>query len=112
MNQVSLMGNVATDLELKASTKNSTPYTQFKLAVDDYYGQERKTNFIRIVAFGQKAETLTKYITKGRKLVVNGRMSIETYQDKDGIKRERTSVILEDFEFADYRDKIPYVQEA
>lgn len=105
MNQVSLMGNVTDNLELKTSEKTQKLYTQFTLAINDYHGRERKTNFIRIVAFGSKAEILAKYLTKGRKLMVKGKLTSELYQNQEGKKQEYVKVILEDFEFVDSRGR-------
>lgn len=105
MNQVSLMGNVATDLELKKSQKTDKVYTQFRLAVSNYNRQEKTTHFIDIAAFGQQAQTLTKYLTKGSKLLVMGRLSSDSYEGQDGRIQYSTKVILEDFEFVGRKNK-------
>lgn len=108
MNRVSLVGNVVRDLELKKSNDGNSQYVQFTLAVNDYsYSKgDNKATFINIVAFGKKAEILSQYTAKGRKLAIEGKIDTGTYIDKDGAKKYTANIILQDFEFVDSKEKV------
>lgn len=105
MNQVTLIGNLTNDLELKEARETGKVYTQFTLAVNNYNGKEKYTDFVEIVAFGQKAQTLTTYMHKGRKIFIIGKLKNNTFTNQEGVKRHTTKVILEDFEFVDNKKK-------
>jgi len=111
MNLVILMGRTTKDIELR-HTQNSLAVARFTLAVDRPYqkqGEEKQTDFIPCVAFGKLAESLAKYISKGRRITVEGRIQIDTYDKDDGSKGYSTSIIVNRFEFAD--SKVGQVQE-
>ncbi|MGL5675670.1 MAG: single-stranded DNA-binding protein [Cellulosilyticaceae bacterium] len=99
MNQVTLMGNLTDDLELRQSKDGSKHYTQFTLAVHNYKGREKHTDFLDVVAFGQKAEVLAEHVQKGEKLFVIGRLEKNVFTTDEGARRSQTKVILSDFEF-------------
>ncbi|MBU5317717.1 single-stranded DNA-binding protein [Clostridium bornimense] len=101
MNRVSLIGNVTRELELCKSKEGEVPYTRFTLAVNEYVTstKERKTTFVDIVAFGRKAEILSRNVQKGQKLAVEGKISTGSYFNNDGIKVYTTSIIMENFTF-------------
>ena len=101
MNQVQLMGNVTTDIELKEAATGKK-YVQFTLAVNSRSERE-VTNFIDMVAFDRLAEILSQYAKKGNKIAVEGRLSQSQYIDKEGNKRNTLKVILSDFEFLDHK---------
>lgn len=105
MNKVSLIGNVTRDLELKRYNEGEGTYVRFTLAINNYNGKTKETsaNFINVVAFGNKAEILCKYVTKGRKLAVEGRLNTGSYVNEAGEKRYTTEVMLNDFYFVDYK---------
>ncbi len=105
MNKVSLIGNVTRDLELKNYNDGKGTYVRFALAINSYSGKLKGTSveFINIVAFGNKSEVLSKYVTKGRKVAVEGRLSTSSYINAEGEKRYATEVILSDFYFVDYK---------
>ena len=103
MNIVILMGRTVKDIELRYTAK-SMPVARFTLAVDRPYtkqGEEKKTDFISCVAFGRLAENLEKYIRKGRRIVIEGRIQVNSYDRDDRSKGYSTSVIVERFHFAD-----------
>lgn len=101
MNKVNLLGRVVKDLELKTSEDGEHVYTNFTIVTDEYAGKEkgRVSNFINVVAFGKKAETLCKYVTHGRELAITGKLENSSYINKEGIKKYSTKVLLEDFNF-------------
>lgn len=105
MNKVSLIGNVTRDLELKAYKEGKGSYVRFTLAVSNYNSKTKEpgVDFINVVAFGSRAETLAQYVTKGRKLAVDGKLNTGTYINEAGEKRYTTEVILTEFYFVDYK---------
>lgn len=103
MNKVTLIGNVVQDLDLKTYNNDERIgyYVRFTLAINNYNSKkdDRTTDFIDVVAFDKKAQTLAQYIHKGRQLAVEGKLSVSSYDDKDGNRRKRMEVILSDFTF-------------
>ena len=103
LNKIILMGRLTRDPELR-KTGNGTAVTSFTLAVDrDYKPQdgERETDFIDVVAWRGTAEFVSKYFTKGRMAVVEGRLQVRDWKDKDGAKRRSTEVIADSVYFGD-----------
>lgn len=103
LNKVVLMGRLTKDPELRR-TGNGTAVTSFSLAVDrDFKSQsgEKETDWIDCVAWRGTAETVCKYFTKGRMMVVVGRLQIRDWTDKDGGKRRSAEVIAESVYFGD-----------
>ena len=89
LNRIVLMGRLTRDPELR-KTQSGTAVASFSLAVDrDYKPQdgERETDFIDIVAWRSTAEFVSKYFTKGRMAVVEGRLQVRDWKDRDGNNR-------------------------
>jgi len=105
LNKIILMGRLTRDPELR-HTGNGTAVTGFTLAVDrDYRGQsgETETDFIDIVAWRATAEFVSKYFAKGRMAVVEGRLQIRDWTDKEGGKRRSAEVVADNVYFGDSR---------
>lgn len=103
LNKIVLMGRMTRDPELH-NTGSGTPVVSFTLAVDrDIKNQdgERETDFIDIVAWRSTATFVSKFFTKGRMAVVEGRLQIRDYTDKDGNKRKATEVVANNVYFGD-----------
>ena len=103
LNRIVLMGRLTRDPELR-STGNGTAVTSFSIAVDrDFKGQggEKETDFIDVVAWRSTAEFVSKYFTKGRMVVVEGRLQIRDWQDRDGNKRRSAEVVADNVYFGD-----------
>ena len=103
LNKIILMGRLTRDPELRR-TQSGTAVTGFSLAVDrDFKSQngEKETDFIDIVAWRNTAEFVSKYFSKGRMAVVEGRLQIRDWTDKDGIKRRTAEVIADNVYFGD-----------
>ena len=103
LNKIVLMGRLTRDPELRR-TQSGTAVASFTLAVDrDYKPQdgERETDFIDIVAWRGTAEFVSKYFTKGRMAVVEGRLQVRDWTDKDGNKRRSTEVVADNVYFGD-----------
>ena len=103
LNRIILMGRLARDPELRR-TQNGTAVTSFTLAVErDFKSQsgEKETDFIDIVAWRNTAEFISKYFSKGRMAVVDGRLQIRDWVDKDGGKRRSAEVVADNVYFGD-----------
>jgi single-strand DNA-binding protein len=109
LNKVFIMGRLARDPELRR-TQNGTAVASFTLAVDrDYKGAsgERETDWIDCVAWRQSGEFVSRYFTKGRMAVVEGRLQIRDWTDNNGNKRRSTEVMVENIYFADSKNAKP-----
>ena len=104
LNHVVLMGRLVADPELRTTPAGVTVAT-FRIAVDrDFKNKqtgERETDFVNIVVWRQTAEFVSRYFTKGRMAVVEGRLQIRQYTDKEGNKRTAAEVVAENVYFGD-----------
>lgn len=103
LNKIIIMGRLTRDPELRR-TGSGTAVTSFSLAVDrDFKSQngEKETDFIDVVAWRSTAEFVSKYFTKGRMAVVEGRLQIRDWTDKDGNKRTTAEVVADQVYFGD-----------
>ena len=104
LNRIILMGRLTRDPELR-HTQTGTPVASFSLAVDrdfkDKQTGEKATDFIDIVAWRQTAEFVSRFFTKGRMAVVEGRLQIRDWTDRDGGKRRSAEVIADNVYFGD-----------
>ena len=100
MNRVILIGNLARDPELR-TTQSGISTCSFTIAVNRPRSKDgtQATDFIPIVTWRNTAESCAKYLFKGKKVAVDGRMQVRTYEAKDGTKRYVTEVIAETVEF-------------
>ena len=104
MNKVILMGRLTRDPEVRYSQGDTpTAIARYTMAVDRRTRKdgEASADFISCVAFGKSAEFAEKYLRKGTKLVVTGRIQTGSYTNKDGAKVYTTDVVVEDQEFAE-----------
>ena len=97
MNKVILMGRLTRDAEMFVQ---KTMVARFCLAVDRSYGED-ETDFFNCVSFGKQAEFVEKYLKKGTKILLSGRLQNNTYEDKQGNKVTATQIITEEIEFAE-----------
>ena len=104
LNRVTLMGRLVADPELR-HTQGGIAFASFRLAVDrdfkDKETGERKADFINIVAWRQTAEFVSRFFSKGRMAVVEGKLQFREYTDKDGNRRYATEVVADNLYFAD-----------
>ncbi len=99
MNKVILMGRLTKAPEVKY-TGEQKAIARYTLAVGRKYNRD-ETDFINCTAFGKQAEFCEKYLHKGTKLVVVGRIQTGSYVKKDGSKAYTTDIIVEEMEFAE-----------
>ena len=104
LNRIIIMGRLTRDPELR-HTQSGTPVVSFSLAVDrDFKSREngeRQTDFIDVVAWRQTGEFVSKYFAKGRMAVVEGRLQIRDWTDKEGNKRRSAEVVADNVYFGD-----------
>ena len=104
MNKVNLMGRLTRDPEIR--TSGETTVGSFTLAVDRRIKKEGQpsADFIRCTAFGKSAEFAEKYLKKGTKIALTGRIQTGSYQDKNGNTVYTTDVVIEEMEFAESKN--------
>ena len=103
LNVIALMGRLVADPELR-HTPNGIATCTFRIAVDRSFvrqGEERKADFIDIVAWRQSAEFVCKYFRKGNMIAVNGSLQTRNYEDKNGNKRTAYEVVADNIHFAE-----------
>nr|DAK57302.1 MAG TPA: Single strand binding protein [Caudoviricetes sp.] len=102
MNNVILIGRTTREIELRYTT-SQTAVARFSLAVErPVKDGEKKADFPNIIVFGKQAENCEKYLAKGRKVAVQGRLQTGSYEDKDGKRVYTTDVIAERVEFLEW----------
>lgn len=104
MNKVILIGRLAADPEVRYSQgENATAIARYRLAVDRRYKREgeQTADFISCVAFGKNGEFVEKYLHKGTKIAISGRIQTVSYTNKDGQKIYTTDVVVEEHEFCE-----------
>jgi single-strand DNA-binding protein len=104
-NKVILMGNLTRDPEIRY-TQSGKSVTKFSLAVNNPYNKD-EVLFIDCVAWGKLAETCNTYLQKGQPTLVEGRLSIRSYEDKNGNKQRSTEVTLDSMQMlGSKKDKV------
>lgn len=101
--QITILGNTGREVELRY-TPQGTPVASFSIASNTVrntaQGQQKKTDWFNVSAFGRQAETLAKYLTKGSQILVRGKLTFNPWLSRDGEARVSADVVLQDFEFA------------
>jgi single-strand DNA-binding protein len=103
LNKVMLIGNLTRDPELKYTPGNQA-VCELGLAVNRKYrtkdNEEREeVTFVDCEAWGKQAEVIKQYMTKGRPIFIEGRLKLDTWEDKEGGKRSKMRVVVENFQF-------------
>jgi single-strand DNA-binding protein len=112
LNKVLLLGNLTRDPELRATPKGAS-VAQFGLAVNRVYKTEdgetrEETTFVDLEAWGRQAEAIARYLSKGSSCLVEGRLKLDTWEDKaSGEKRSRLRVVAEVVQFLDRKTAEP-----
>lgn len=114
VNKAILIGHLGRDPELRY-TQSGRPVASFTLATNERWtGQDgqrnESTTWHNIVAWGKQAETIKEYLTKGRQIYIEGRISNRTYEDKEGNKRYVSEVIVQNFQFLGGRGEAPVTE--
>lgn len=107
LNKIIIMGRLTRDPEMR-HTQTGTAVASLTLACDrDFKPQngEKETDFIDVVVWGKTAEFAANYFTKGRMAIVEGRLQVRNWQDKDGNKRKTTEVVADRMYFGDSKQE-------
>lgn len=108
LNHIALMGRMVREPELR-STQSGIPVCSFTLACDrDFKAKdsaEKETDFIDCVAWRSTAEFVSKYFTKGRMAVIDGRLQLRDWTSRDGGKRRSAEILASSVSFGDSRPK-------
>ena len=102
-NKVILLGNLTRDPDLRVTT-NGLSICKMGIASNRVYytqdGERREeVTFVDVDAFGRQAETISKYMTKGSSILIEGRLKLDTWETQQGEKRSKLCVVLERFQF-------------
>ena len=100
MNKVMLMGRLTRDPEVRVTQDGQTTIAKFGIAVDRR-GKEDKADFFNVTAFNKTAQFAEKYLKKGTKIALAGRLQQDEYTNKDGQKVTSVSVVAEEVEFCE-----------
>ncbi len=104
MNKAIIIGNLGRDPELRY-TNSGMAVANFTVATSERFGgkdggeKKERTEWHRIVVWGAQAESCSKYLSKGRKVAVDGRIQSREWEDKDGNKRTTTEIVAQNVEF-------------
>ena len=107
MNKVILIGRLVSDPEVKYTTgEKQTAIARYRIAVNRKFKRdgEPEADFISCVAFGKSGEFAEKYLTKGMKIAVTGRIQTGSYENKEGQKVYTTDIIVEEHEFCESKN--------
>lgn len=104
MNKVFITGRLGADPDLRY-TQTGTAVARFNLAVERNMGKdkEKETDWLTVVAWGKRAEFASNYLSKGRKVLVQGNLKTGSYTNKDGFDVKTVEIQAEDIEFCDAR---------
>ena len=100
INKAILMGRLTRDPELR-HTGSGTPVCSFSIAINNGYGENAQTDFVNCVAWNKTAEFVSKYFTKGRMIIVIGRISSRSWEGPDGKKNYATEVVANEVAFGE-----------
>jgi single-strand DNA-binding protein len=103
LNKVIIIGRLTKDVELKY-TQSGKAVAQFSIAVDDGYGDNKRTYYPNIVVWGKSAETCSNCIAKGSKVAVCGKLTTRSYDGKDGKKVYVTEVVADMYDGVQFLD--------
>jgi len=104
LNKVMLMGRLTKDPETRYTTTNNTLVCSFTIAVNRKFarqGEEKQTDFFPIVAWSKTGEFCSKYFSKGKQVVVSGRLQTRTWDDNENKKHYITEIVADEVFFAD-----------
>ena len=96
MNKFIVSANLTKDAELRYTT-NGKAYSKFSIANNEGYGENKKTTFFNCTLWGKSAENLNRFLTKGQKVLITGKIELGKYTDKEGIERTTVDINVDSF---------------
>ena len=102
LNKVMILGNLGRDPEVR-NTQSGRTVANFSVATTDSWGtgedRQERTEWHQVVVWGKSAEACGQYLTKGRQVLVEGRLQTRRYEDKDGVTRYATEIVAQQVQF-------------
>ena len=111
MNSVSIIGRLVRDPEMKRTSEDLT-ICDLRVAIDDPYSKEDRSDFINVTVFGNLASLCERYLRKGFMTGVAGRIHSDIYTDKEGVKRYPVKLVAERVDFLQWPERGDIAQEA
>ena len=105
MNKIIVTGNLTKDMEVEI-TSNDNVHGKLTIANNVGYGENQKTNFLICDLYGQRVDTLSKYLVKGAKVLITGQLNVTNIEKEDGWKTY-VNVYVEDIELLKFVDEQP-----
>lgn len=108
MNNVVLIGRLTKDPQLRYTSGNNTAVASFTIAIDrpSRQGEQKQADFPRIIVFGRQAESCEKYLEKGMRVGVSGRIQTGSFQNQKGDTVYTTDVVANRVEFLEWKDQV------
>ena len=101
MNKVIISGNLTKDMDVMV-TKNDVNIGKFSVAVDEGYGENKKTNFYPVVLFGKRVEALQKYLIKGTRVIIDGQIDYKSILDDEENWKNYFQIIANDIDIVKF----------
>ena len=111
MNKVILLGNLVKDLEVTV-TKNDKLVGKTTLAVNEGFGDNKKTTFVNLTIFGERCDKLQQYLLKGTGVLIDGKLDINNVQDNDGNWNTYVSVLVNEISITKFIEANEDVQKS
>lgn len=110
MNKVVISGNLTKDMDVKVLA-NETIVGNFTVANQVGYGEKAKTNFVPVTIFGQRVESMEKYLVTGAKVLIEGEIDYKSIQDDKGNWKNYFSVIVHNIEIIKFKEDNPFEED-
>ena len=101
MNKVIISGNLTKDMDVVV-TKNDVNIGKFTVAVNNGYGENTNTQFYPVILFGKRVESLQKYLLKGTKVIIEGQIDYNSFQDDEGNWKNYFQIIANDIDIVKF----------
>lgn len=105
MNRLTIIGRLTRDPEIRMTQDGQTTIARFGIAVDRR-GKEQKADFFNVTAFNKTAQFAEKYLKKGTKIAIGGRIQQDEYTNKDGQKVSNVIIIADELEFCEKKQEV------
>jgi single-strand DNA-binding protein len=99
MNSVAIIGRLGKDAEVTRVGQKDTPLAKFSIALDDGWGDNKKTFWFDVTMWGERAEKIGSWLTKGKVVAITGSLRQETWTNNEGQKRSRVVINARDIDF-------------
>ena len=105
--KVTLVGRITRDIDIKMTAGSGLAVAKFSIAVDRQVkkGEEKKADFLNIVAFGKTAEFVAQYSGKGKLILVDGRIQTGSYENKEGNRVNTFDIVANELKILEWADK-------